>query len=63
VNLTDSELDTVLAALRFYQGHYAEGMAYTETIMEIASEHGQPLDDNGIDELCHKLNFGDDDAD
>jgi hypothetical protein len=38
-------------------------MAYTETIMEIASEHGQPLDDNGIDELCHKLNFGDDDAD
>lgn len=59
------ELSTVLAALRFYQAALDEpghGQGIPSGIRDIADNLGQvePLTADEIDELCEKLNFGED---
>lgn len=59
MKFTDSELATILAALRYYQ---AEGMAEHQNrsmeLNDVATNFGKvsALDDTAIDELCQKLN-------
>lgn len=50
------ELDTVLAALRFWQNNTdAEYRRYNP----ISGARGKPLDDDEINELCEEFNCGD----
>jgi hypothetical protein len=58
--LTDRELATVLAALRYWQDADAKAM-YIGEIVEVANGGGkfERLDENEIDQLCERLNFGD----
>lgn len=61
--LSREELATVLAALRHYQScGYGDPMEREEDIHEIATSGGDltSLDDAGIDELCERLNGGND---
>ena len=51
--LTDRELGTVLAALRYWQ---TRGGVPPVELMSIAAEHGRPLSEAEIDQLCMKLN-------
>ena len=56
--LSDRELATILAALRFWQRH--EKMD-ADPCNDVASDGGrlQPLCDDEIDRLCERLNIGD----
>lgn len=55
IQLTDAELATVLAALRYWQreGLWSEGHEHV-----IASNDGEvtPLDADAIDDLCERIN-------
>lgn len=59
IEISSTELATILAALRFYQ---EQGMGdpfnRSNDIHEIAHDGGEviSLDDEGIDELCERLN-------
>lgn len=60
IRITDRDLHTLLAALRFYQelgqGGIAERFPWID---DLASNGGKvtPLDCGGIDALCERLNF------
>lgn len=58
--LNNAELGTILAALRYYQKQgLGDPRMRPQEIQEIAEgDHGEnvTLDDDGIDELCEKLN-------
>ena len=61
--LTPQELNTVLAALRFYQEHdQGDPARRSDRIHEIATGCGEnvSLDDQGIDDLCDKLCWSED---
>lgn len=49
------ELDTVLAALRFWQRELP--VVFDRELLAIAGEHGRALDDDEIDALCVRINF------
>lgn len=55
MNLSPEELNTILAALRFYQ---SDGAASAEDIDDLATNGGaaSPLDSPQIDALCERLN-------
>lgn len=53
--LSMRELDTVLAALRFWQRE--QDVVTDRELLAIAGEHGRALDDNEIDALCVRINF------
>ena len=55
--LTSRELATVLAALRYWQGSRPTNRLMFHIIATNGDRHS-PLDDNEIDELCMRLNFG-----
>lgn len=55
--LNDTELGTVLAALRHYQKALTTG-SVTKDIREIAEDAGEALDAEQIDALCERLNTG-----
>jgi hypothetical protein len=57
ITLSDRELDTVLAALRNWQDENTESLPVV--LIENASEHGEPLTNDEIDELCERINCGD----
>ena len=52
MELNDRQRDTIIAALRFWQANtdYREGFPE----WELASEHGEPLDDGEIDMLIEQ---------
>ena len=56
--ITERELATILAALRFWQEFRDGSMGFEFT--PIASDEGQfvPLNDEEIDVLAERLNFG-----
>lgn len=60
LELDDAERATVLAALRYYQREgMGDPMNRDDDIHEIATDGGEvdsSLDDDGIDELCARLN-------
>lgn len=58
--MTPRELDTVLAALRFWQArNLPRTLAGQRMMMEhIAKQHGPALDAEEIDALCQRLNLG-----
>ena len=59
--LADDELGTILAALRFYQqAGLCDSRNLPARFRDIATNLGQfvPLDEQGIDQLCERLNFG-----
>jgi hypothetical protein len=59
LRVTDQELHTILAALRFYQEHgQGEPANRSDWIHELATNGDDviSLDDAGIDELCERLN-------
>lgn len=51
ISLEPREVDTILAALRSYQG-----AVKSPEILEIASSRGEPLDLKAIDALCERIN-------
>lgn len=53
--LNDTELGTVLAALRYYQRSLG---TLPRAIVEIAGDAGEALDVDEIDDLCERLNTG-----
>lgn len=56
-----ADLATILAALRFYQERgLGDPGNRSDEIHEIATDGGGviSLDDNGIDDLCERLNIG-----
>jgi hypothetical protein len=53
--LTDSERDTIIAALRFWQEKGSVDVC-SQGILEIAEDHGPALDDDAIDTLCERIN-------
>lgn len=57
--LSERELATVLASLRFWQ---SDGRNRTEILNEIACDGGRhdPMSFIEIDELCHRLNWSTD---
>ena len=58
-DITNAELGTLLAALRFYQQAMRPGRRALPTwALEIATNGGEfdPLESDDIDELCEKLN-------
>lgn len=57
---TPQELGTVLAALRYWQDGPAKGKGVSVALFEVATDDGkmEPLDSDGIDALCERLNFG-----
>lgn len=60
VFLHAQELNTILAALRFYQEEeMTEPDNRSDAIHDIATNGDQEtsMDDQGVDELCEKLNF------
>ncbi len=60
MNLTPQELNTVLAALRYYQEKgMGDPYCRSDYIHEIATNGGEDisLDSEGIDDLCDRLNF------
>lgn len=63
MNPTPRELDTILAALRWWQGRHTINVTNRLPTLEacnaIASEHGAPLDAAEIDRLCERLNAPD----
>src|ERR1700736_5175229 len=63
--MTDRELATVLASLRFWQQHLAdkETMGFADCPIPDHFDNGiAPLNTAEIDDLCVRLNFGDDDG-
>lgn len=52
-NLDPRQLDTILAALRYWQ---REGQGSSGHERDIAEEHGDALNANEIDELCERIN-------
>jgi hypothetical protein len=59
LQVTEEELHTVLAALRFYQeSGQGEPANRSDWIHELATNCHEvvSLDDDGIDELCERLN-------
>lgn len=60
VKLTEQELDTILAALRYYQGMgMGEPSNRSDDIHDIATNGGKgiSLNGEGIDALCERLNW------
>lgn len=60
MKLSPEQIDTILAALRLYQGQLSTGQIRSNTeIVNIASNSGAHalLDECDIDELCEELNF------
>lgn len=49
------ELDTILAALRFWQRE--QHTVIDRELLAIAGEHGRALDEDEIDALCTRINF------
>lgn len=49
------ELDTILAALRFWQRELP--VVLDPELHDIASEHGRALDEDEIDALCTRITF------
>ncbi len=61
LKVNEREFHTILAALRFYQGHdQCELNGRSEAIDAIATNLRTviALDDQGIDQLCEQLNLG-----
>lgn len=62
IRADDAELATILAALRFYQQNgMGEPENRSDEIHDIATNNGEvtsSLNDDGIDELCQRINFG-----
>ena len=58
IKLTREQHATILAALRFYQHSGGGGTDRPGSVVDIASDCGglNPLNDDGIDRLCEKLN-------
>lgn len=63
--LTKRELDTILAALRFWQEDAIQedssdphGFAIPADFADIALEHGNALSSKEVDALCQDLNMG-----
>ena len=60
--ITERELATILAALRFWSSFMLQSNTDSGSkFADIASNGGEfePLDDNEIDVLAERLNFGD----
>ena len=60
--ITERELATILAALRYWQAPaHSESMENDLECHAIATDEGQfiPLDEDEIDVLAERLNFGD----
>ena len=61
ISLDDDQRNTILAALRVYQGlGYGDPNNRPPAIQEIACPddgESQSLDDEAIDELCQAINF------
>lgn len=55
--LNDTELGTVLAALRHYQKALSTG-GVSKDLRAIAEDAGEALDAEEIDDLCERLNTG-----
>lgn len=54
LHVTPRQRDTILAALRYWQ---RELPVVTDPVLhDIASEHGMPLTETEIDELCEAIN-------
>lgn len=58
MKLTEKELTTVLAALRYWQQSVEEGEE--PPIMEHFADGTEPLTDDKIDDLCERLNCDED---
>lgn len=58
INISERELATILAALRFWQGEINDG--FSDEQWDIASGSGvyEPLDAAQIDTLCENMNCG-----
>jgi hypothetical protein len=58
IELNDAELATVLAALRYWQRCEANAIVERAPEWDIASDSGDPLSVNAVDDLCERLNNG-----
>jgi len=61
VDLEQADINTILAALRFYQSESQGDPSFrSDWIQEIAcpTEDDTSLDSDGIDELCERINCG-----
>ena len=59
IRVSFPEFHTILAALRFYQGHGQGDPAYRSESIDDLATHGDQvtsLDDAGIDRLCERIN-------
>lgn len=57
--LTLREIDTIRAALRYWQARDVGATAAQRGAIEtIAQEHGEPLSLDAIDSLCERINTG-----
>jgi hypothetical protein len=59
-NLSSPDLNTILAALRYWQKNgMGEPANRSDELHDIATNGGEDisLDDSGIDDLCARLNF------
>lgn len=64
-NVTQQELATIIAALRFYQhGGQTDPLKRSDDIHDLATDGDRvaSLDDDGIDALCERLCLDDDDS-
>jgi hypothetical protein len=59
MQLSPSELDTVLAALRYWQSALTRRVVPFFSFMQIAEEHGPALTAEAIDALCERINTDD----
>jgi hypothetical protein len=59
IALTLRQRDTIIAALRLWQTRELGAACYNAVHLNaIASEHGDKLDVNELDELCQLVSFG-----
>lgn len=54
LHITPRQRDTILAALRYWQRELP--VVLDPELHDIASEHGMPLTETEIDELCEAIN-------
>jgi|HubBroStandDraft_3_1064219.scaffolds.fasta_scaffold06339_5 hypothetical protein len=59
MQLSPAELDTVLAALRYWQSALTRRVVPFFSFMQIAEEHGPALTAEAIDALCERINTDD----
>jgi hypothetical protein len=59
MQLSPAELDTVLAALRYWQSALTRQVVPFFSFMQIAEEHGPALTAEAIDALCERINTDD----